>query len=207
MKFVPKNTGAFTLVELLVVIVIVGVLALLLMPQISRTIGSGRSTTSAIANARGLQTATTMMALDTASAGGNGMDWTMWSSKGRTTPVSLAAYFAALTDNNYLTVAELRKLLTAPGVTPQGNQLSSEPVAFRFFQFDHTAPSDQPFIVTANWQDRHLTDAAPYSKKGFVYFTKGGDGGAKTRPTDAASPNIFPAGSKDGHPYSYVILH
>jgi hypothetical protein len=103
-------------------------------------------------------------------------------------------------------LAELRKLLTAPGVRPQGNQFSSEPIAFKFFQFNHTAPSDQPFVVTANWHDGHLTDAPPYGKKGFFYFTKGGDGGAKTRPTDAASSAIFPTGSKDGHPYSSVTL-
>jgi hypothetical protein len=162
--------------------------------------------TGVLANARSLQTATTMMSLDTANTDRNGMDWTMLSTKGKTTPVSLAAYLHALTDENYLSVAELRKLLTAPDVTPQGNQFSSQPIAFKFFQFDSTAPVDQPFIVTANWQDRHLTDAAPYGKKGFVYFTKGGDGGAKTRPTDAANPNIFPTGSKDGHPYSTITL-
>jgi len=205
MKRLPENARAFTLVELLVILVIVGFLISLAIPRVIICSTSGQLT-SCLANARSLQMATAMMSLDTANSGGNGMDWTMLSTKGKTTPVSLAAYFAALIDNNYLTRAELRKLLTAPGVTPQGNQFSADSIAFKFFQFDHIAPPDQPFIVTANWQDRHLTDAAPYGKKGFVYFTKGGDGGIKTRPTDAASPNIFPIGSKDGHPYSDVTL-
>ena len=206
MKRLPKNTRAFTVVELLVAIVVVGFLFLIFIPAGTGShLVQGRMT-GTLANARSLQTATTMMALDTENSGGTGMDWTMLSTKGKTTPVSLAAYFAALTDNNYLPVAELRKLLTAPGVTPQGNQFSSEPIAFKFFQFDYTTPEDQPFIVTANWQDRHLTDADPYGKKGFVYFTKGGDGGVKIRPTDAASPAIFPTGNKDGHPYSSVTL-
>jgi len=205
MKRLPKNARAFTLVELLIAVVIIGVLIWICIPAVSCGPVSGVMT-GTLANARALQFATTMMALDTANTGRDGMDWTMWSSKGKTTPVSLAAYFAALTDNNYLSVAELRKLLTAPGITPQGNHFSVESIPFRFFQFDGAAPSDQPFIVTANWEDRHLTDRQPYGKKGFIYFTKGGDGGAKTRPTDPASPSIFPTGSKDGHPYSYVTL-
>jgi len=205
MKRLPKSTRAFTLVELLVAIVVVGILVFVSLSYVTRTV-IGDTMDGTLANARSLQVATLMMTLDTQNSGGTGIDWTMLSTKEKTTPVSLAAYFAALTDNNYLSLAELRKLLTAPGVRPQGNQFSSEPIAFKFFQFNHTAPSDQPFVVTANWHDGHLTDAPPYGKKGFFYFTKGGDGGAKTRPTDAASPAIFPTGSKDGHPYSSVTL-
>jgi prepilin-type N-terminal cleavage/methylation domain-containing protein len=204
----PRKASAFTLVELLVVIVILGALGFLLMPQMSRTVcgGSGQMT-SILANARSLQIATTMMSLDTENSGGNGMDGTMLSTKGKTTPVSLAAYFDALVKNNYLTMPELKKLLTAPGIGPGPDAPTADNIAFRIFQFDHTAPADQPVIVTANWQDGHLTDHPPYGKKGFVYFTRGGDGGVKTRPTDAASPSIFPTGrDKAGHPYSTVTL-
>jgi prepilin-type N-terminal cleavage/methylation domain-containing protein len=203
MKIAP--TKAFTLVELLVAIVIIAVLVFLALPRVTCGPVSG-AMTGTLSNARQLHLATQTMALDTFSSGGDGMEWTMMKSKGKTIPASLATYFDALVRNNYLSKADLQKLLTAPGRSPAKNALIAANICFKFFQVDEDSPPDQPLLVTANWQPTGLTSDSPYGKKGFVVFTKGGSGGVYSRPADVTSTNIFPTGSKDGHPYRYIIL-
>jgi hypothetical protein len=86
------------------------------------------------------------------------------------------------------------------------NDLTARSIAFKIFQVDEASPSDQPLFITANWEHSALTNDAPYGKKGFVVFAKGGSGGIYKRPNDVTSTNIFPAGKKDGHAYRYVTL-
>lgn len=212
MKPARPSRAAFTLIELLVVISIIGILATLAVPAVNNALVQGQMT-GTLNNARQLQIATQQMALDTANTG-EGISWTTTNSNnGGSQPVGLNAFFTALTTNNYLSVADLRKVLTAPGVSP-GNAVSNFTkgnIAFNIFEVSEQSPSDQPFVVTANWTGRgNLTNNAPYGKKGFVVFAKGGSGGIYKRVQDASSTNIFPSSSganNDGSTYSLNFLN
>jgi len=206
MKLLFKKASGFTLTEVLVCLVVVGFFIWLVSARWTTLRDSGTWGNGALSNARQLHLATQTMTLDTFSAGGNGMDWTMLASHGKTTPVPLAAYLRALVDNNYLTRRDLTKLLTAPGKKPVENDLSASQICFRFFQIDDESPADQPLLVSANSQPTGLIADAPYGRKGFVVFYKDGNGGIYKRPADATSPKVFPTGIKDGLPYRYVTL-
>lgn len=205
-----RSSSAFTLIELLVVISIIGILATLAVPAVQNALVQGQMT-GTLSNARQLHLATQNMSLDTFTAGGDGLNWTTTNNgDGTSTPVSLQVYFDALTNNNYLTQADLKKLLSAPGKTPQNNAFNAQNIAFKIFEVTDNSPSDQPFVVTANWAQSGLTNDSPYAKKGFVVFKKGGDGGIYKRVQDATSTNIFPpAGTDagDGATYSYQTLN
>ncbi len=133
MKITPKNS-AFTLIELLVVISIIGILATLAVPAVQNALVQGQMT-GTLSNARQLHLATQTMSLDTFSAGGDGLEWTSQNNNGTTTPASVQTYFQALTNNNYLTEADLKKLTTAPGKGPGNNQPSLRTSASRSSAF------------------------------------------------------------------------
>jgi len=188
--------SAFTLIELLVVISIIAILASLAIPAVTGALVKGQLVQT-MNNARQLQLATQMMTLDTQNAGGDGLEWTSTNSAGGTQAASLQVYFSALTNNNYLTQADLRKVLSAPGKAVTGTTFGAGNIAFQFFEVSEQSPSDQPLLVTANWSQGGLTTSPPYAKKGFVVYKKGGEGGMYTRPQDATSTNIFPKDSGD----------
>jgi prepilin-type N-terminal cleavage/methylation domain-containing protein len=204
MKLFFRKPHGFALIELLVCIVVVGVLGWTLVLFTGHALMMGQMT-GTLNNARQLHFATETMTRDTKAAKGNGMEWTMMVLNGKTTPVSLAAYLDRFVQQNYLTKADVRILLCAPGKCP-ADDCSASKIAFKIFQFDDASPADQPFVVTANWTPMGLESGAPYGRKGFVVFAKGGSGGIYRRPEDATSPSIFPTGSKDGHAYRYVTL-
>jgi len=206
MKLIRK-TSAFTLIELLVVISIIGILATLAVPAVQNALVQGQMT-GTLSNARQLHLATQTMSLDTFSAGGDGMEWTSTNNNGTTTPASISTYFGALTNNNYLTESDLKKLTTAPGRGPGNNAPSAQNICFKIFGVQESSPSDQPLFVTANWSSQNLTTDSPYGKKGFVVFAKGGSGGIYKRTSDVTSTNIFPKTGQggEGTTYNYTTL-
>ncbi len=201
-----RTPSAFTLIELLVVISIIAILASLAIPAVTGALVKGQLVQT-MNNGRQLQLATQMMTLDTINAGGDGLEWTSSNQNGTATPVGLGVYFAALTNNNYLTEADLRKVLSAPGKAVQGNNFGSGNIAFKIFGVTEQSPSDQPLLVTANWggSGTGLTTDAPYGKKGFVIYKKSGEGAMFTRPQDATSTNNFPTDQGE-QTYSYTTL-
>jgi hypothetical protein len=95
-----------------------------------------------------------------------------------------------LMTNKYLTVSDLRKIFAAPGVivpTTSSNFTAAD-IAFSIMETRESSPSDQPFLITKNWENGELTTNAPYGDKGFIVFRKGGDGGTFSRASDATNP-------------------
>jgi len=203
MRLFSWKLSGFTIVELLVSLVVIGALGLLILSQLSdRNRMAFAQMTGTLSNARQLHLATQTMTIDTKDAKGEGMEWTMLASHGKVTPVSLAAYFDALTKDNYLSKSDLRKLTTAPGIGPAENEPTAHNICFKVFPVSEESPSDQPFVITANWSPMGLESGAPYGRKGFVIFAKGGNGGIYRQPADVKSAKLFPSGSS----YNYSTL-
>ena len=187
MKHLPKSLRAFTLIELLVVISIIAILASLAIPAVSNALVRGQMTQT-LNNARQLHLATQTMSIDTTTAG-DGVTWTYSNNQ----PLTVATFSTALTEGKYLTGQDLRKIYAAPGVLVTDTNFSAANIAFKILQTQESSPSDQPFVITKNWESisAGLGTNAPYSDKGFIMFRKGGDGGVFTRPADAKSTNVL----------------
>jgi len=176
---------AFTLIELLVVISIIAILASLSVPAVSSALHRGQMTQT-LNNARQLTLATQTMSIDTTAAG-SGVSWTLGTNN---QPLTVAAFSQALIEGSYLTAADLQKIYAAPGVVVNSTTFNGGNIAFSIMQTTESSPSDQPFVITKNWEQGKLTTNVPYADKGFIVFRKGGDGGIYTRPTDATAPMV-----------------
>jgi prepilin-type N-terminal cleavage/methylation domain-containing protein len=185
MKSKKHPLSAFTLIELLVVISIIAILASLAIPAVSSALVRGQMTQT-LNNARQLTLATQTMSIDTTTAG-SGVSWTTGTNGD---PLTVSTFSAALTDGKYLSSSDLRKVYAAPGVVIDDTNYSADNIAFSIMETLESSPSDQPFVITKNWQDGALTPDAPYGEKGFIVFRKGGDGGTYSRPADATNPSV-----------------
>jgi prepilin-type N-terminal cleavage/methylation domain-containing protein len=188
MKTLRHSLRGFTLIELLVVISIIAILASLSIPAVTGALTRGQMTQT-LNNARQLHLQTQTMTIDTTTTG---FGWS-WTYEG-TNLGSLSGYCLALISNNYLTAAELRKIFTAPGVTPPagGSSFESGNIAFKIMQTKDSDPSENVFVITKNWSSGGLeAETQPYGSKGFVLMRKGGDGSVFTRASDATSSNVI----------------
>jgi prepilin-type N-terminal cleavage/methylation domain-containing protein len=185
MKKLPQSLRGFTLIELLVVISIIAILASLAIPAVSSALTRGQMTQT-LNNARQLSLATQTMSIDTTAAG-SGVSWTTGTNN---ETLTVATFSQALTDGKYLTAADRQKIYAAPGVIVNNTNFAANSIAFSIMATTESSPSDQPFVITKNWQAGALTTNAPYGDKGFIVFRKGGDGGTYSRPTDATAPSV-----------------
>jgi prepilin-type N-terminal cleavage/methylation domain-containing protein len=187
MKSLRRSLRAFTLIELLVVISIIAILASLAIPAVSSALVRGQMTQT-LNNARQLTLATQTMSIDTTTAG-SGASWTIGIDG---SPLTVSTFSQELITGKYLTDSDLRKIYAAPGVIIPANAttFNAGDIAFSIIQTQESSPSDQPFLITKNWQSGTLTTNAPYGDKGFIVFRKGGDGGTYSRPADATNPSV-----------------
>lgn len=185
MKILPFSARGFTLIELLVVISIIAILASLAIPAVSSALTRGQMTQT-LNNARQLTLATQTMSIDTTTAG-SGVSWTT-GTNGQ--PLTVATFSQALIDGKYLTGPDLQKVYAAPGVIVNNTNFTATGIAFSIMGTTDSSLSDQPFVITRNWQNGALTTNAPYGDKGFIVFRKGGDGGTYTRPIDVTNPSV-----------------
>ena len=184
MKSPFRSLRGFTLIELLVVISIIAILASLAIPAIASALVRGQMTQT-LNNARQLTIATQTMSMDTVTAGG-GTSWTM-GSEGQV--LTAESFNQELITNKYLTVSDLRKIYTAPGIIISNTATSfpANAIAFSIMETQESSPPDQPFLITKNWQAGVVTTNAPYGDKGFIVFRKGGDGGTYSRASDGSN--------------------
>jgi len=168
----PKHLSraGFTLIELLVVISIIAILASLAIPAVTGALTRGQLTSS-LNNARQLQIATQTMAMD-AFTSGEGPGWPGDNGD------AWGAYCQNLVDGKYLTEADLRKIVTAPGVQIPAGTFPPSKSGLQVYSVKENDPGDSIFVSTFNWtgfQDLS-PDAVPFGDKGFVIFRKAGDG-------------------------------
>lgn len=187
MKSLRRADQGFTLIELLVVISIIAILASLAIPAVSSALVRGQMTQT-LNNARQLTLATQTMSIDTTTAGG-GAAWTVGANGQQ---LNVDSFSQELITGRYLTDSDLRKIYAAPGIIipTEATNFTASGIAFSIMQTSENSPSDQPFILTRNWDRGNLTTNAPYGDKGFVVFRKGGDGGVYSRPADATNPAV-----------------
>jgi len=203
MKIPSNKTHAFTLIELLVVVSIIGILISIAVPNIIGAINKTHLTESLV-NARSLRDATMAMTMDTQQIG-DGLRWTFVEKDGKSTPASLAQFLSALTEGGYLEDSMMCKLLRAPGRNPTRGNYTADNIAFKIYEVSDTSPSDQIFITSANINPPSGgmgAETDPFGNTGFVYLSKAGDCGIRTRPADATSSTIFPTGDN----YKYIAL-
>lgn len=189
MKSIKRSLSGFTLIELLVVISIIAILASLAIPAVTSALVRGQMTQT-LNNARQLHLATQTMSMDTTTAG-DGVSWT-FSSTNPGAALTVATFSQALMDGRYLTGPDLRKIFSAPQVTPADTNFTATTIAFKIAETAENSPSDQPFVFTKNLTPGSALDSTntPYGDKGFILFRKGGDGGIFTRPQDATNTNV-----------------
>jgi len=173
------NNKAFTLIELLIVIAIIGLLAALALPAITGALARAQLT-GVVSNARQIHIAAQQMALDVLTAAST----VGWPGDSNTPTITTAKdYLDAIKDGGYLQPAEIVKLTSGPGFPPAANYaaLAAANIQFHFGRVTSGEAGTVMWIWTKNASDNpisatSLSATVGPGKAGFVVFRKGGDG-------------------------------
>ncbi len=182
-----KNSAAFTLIEMLVVIAIIATIAAFAVPALTNALTKGQMT-GTMNNARQLYLAGYQMALDGSSNSDANLAWPGDYATG--TLAKLQDYCNKLVQNDYLKASDLPKILSAPGasctVTSTTDSsgvttvtLAGTKAALKVYPVRDSDPSNTIFTVSSNYTyDTAFPAPAPnpYGDKGFIVIHKGGDG-------------------------------
>ncbi|HEX8078315.1 MAG TPA: type II secretion system protein [Chthoniobacterales bacterium] len=185
-----KSAGAFTLIEMLVVISIIVVLAAFAGPALFSALAKGQMTAS-LNNAHQLYLAGQQMALDGATNSDATRAWPGELSETAGAPGSspapittLQQYATKLVQGDYLKAGDIQKILSAPGATCTATADTSSGAVtlagksgLKVYKIKETDSTNTVFAVTSNYTYGTALDAnaAPYGDKGFVVHRKGGD--------------------------------
>jgi len=177
------NNKAFTLIELLIVIAIIGLLAALALPAITGALARAQLT-GIVSNARQIHVAAQQQALDVLT-GSSTVGWPGDSGNSPAT-ASAKAFLGTLKDNGYLKEAEVIKLVSGPGFPAAASwtALANTNIQFRIGNVTSGEAGTVMWLWTKNFEpnsDNPLTATALKAtvgpgKAGFVIFRKGGDG-------------------------------
>lgn len=173
-----KRLRAFTLIELLVVISIIAILASLALPAITGALARGQMSQT-LSNMKQLHLVAQQIALDGQTSGDTNLAWP------GDLPTKTWAAWAGIVTNGYMTVADLAKMCSAPGITATSNGVVSSTAgsnrALVAYQVSDTNDSAAILFTSSNFTNAATPTAPvasgkPYGTKGFVVFRKGGDG-------------------------------
>ncbi len=178
-----NNNKAFTLVELLIVIAIIGLLAALALPAVTGALARAQLT-GIVSNARQIHVATQQMALDVIT-GASTVGWP--GDNNDPTTGTAKVYLEQLKNGGYLAEAEVIKLVSGPGFPQAANWSGLDPtknVQFRIGKVTAGEDGTVMWLWTKNFVNPEdpinsgslKSDVGP-GKAGFVVLRKGGDGG------------------------------
>ena len=174
-------SAAFTLIQLLALILILGVLLFLAWPTIKNGLAK-REMSRTMTNARELYLASFHMATDGAAKSDANLAW-----PGDLPAATLADYCGKLVQNNYLKADDLQKILSAPGATCTVTSTAGSPAAvtltgksaLKLYKVKNGDASTAIFSASSNYfYNTPLSHASePFGDKGFVVIRKRGDAG------------------------------
>lgn len=173
----PRHEAAFTWIEAIVLLAVLGILAALALPAVTTGCYVKNTKTQTLSNMKQLHLATQSMALDGVTTedktlglpGDTGGTFTNW---------------ANLVVPAYLGTNDFCKLLSAPGVSVPAGKIpkAMKDGAILVYAVSSNSPGRSVFLTTANFTNTPSGGAAleasakPYGNKGFVVFRMGGDG-------------------------------